>query len=232
MSKGKYIVLEGADGVGKTTMSTRLRDWLSNNGNYAIYTRHPGSAGKFGEEVRRLTKEYQVDPITEALLFAVDNSAFTAQILKPNIADGTCVIADRSNFISSLAYQIASGCSLSELDRIHDAIPDPPKMDLLIILRASADTIKDRVKSRGDQQKDDRFEYLMSKDPTYFQKVTNAYDTMLDNTSKDFVRRMSKFVKLTTTTPYPVPRCIGIDANKDPDSVFSDICDTVEPLFE
>jgi len=226
---GKYIIIEGIDGSGKTTMSERLEMWLADQDVPSRYTRHPG-ATSFGGEIRRLTKEYDLDPITEALLFAVDNSAFTHQILRPNLADGTWIIADRSNFISSLAYQIASGCSIDDLDRVHDAIPSPPKADLLIILRANPDVVKSRVMGRGGVGKD-RFEQKMNEDRTYFSKVAKAYDMMLDEPNKEFQHRLSKFVNLTTTTPHPVPRCLGIDANRSEDEVFASIVETVKPLL-
>jgi len=228
MSYGKYVVLEGADGTGKTTMSGRLQAWLQRQGINTLCTRHPGST-PFGQEIRRLTKTYSVDPITEALLFAVDNSNFTHQLLKPSLEKGTWVIADRNNFISSLAYQIASGCSISDLDRVHDCIQAPPKMDLLIILRADASTVHNRIVSKDD--KSDKFEKLMGDNHNYFLSVMKAYDMMLDERDEEFQLRLSKFVRLTTTTPTSVPRCIGVNANRDVDQVFASVCDAVSALF-
>lgn len=225
----KYVVIEGADGVGKSTISIKLQKWVESRGINAIHTRHPGST-PFGQEIRRLTKEYKVDPITEALLFAVDNSAFTYQILQPTLAKGIWVIADRNNFISSMAYQIASGCPITDLDQVHDAIPNPPKIDLLIILRADVRTIRNRVAARGGE-KNDRFEALMNTDNSYFNKVIKAYDTMLEEPNAGFQHRLSKFVRLTTTVPKAVPRCIGIDANCDEDQVFESVKQAVETIM-
>ena len=63
---------------------------------------------------------------------AADNNAFIELVLKPALAAGVWVIADRSNYISSLAYQIQSGTTLDELNKIHDAThPNPPKADMM-----------------------------------------------------------------------------------------------------
>ena len=132
---GKFIVFEGVDNSGKTTVATQISDWLLNSEQInTLITKHPGST-PVGQEIRTILKhsEHPINPTAQALLFAADNSMFINQILKPNINNGTWVIGDRNNFISSLAYQIASGCSWDELDKVHDATGQIIKIDLLII---------------------------------------------------------------------------------------------------
>ena len=66
---------------------------------------------------------------------------------------------------------------------------------------------------------------------SYFNKVIKAYDTMLEEPNAEFQYRLSKFVKLTTTMPKVVPRCIGIDANQDEDQVFESVKQAVETIM-
>ena len=136
---GKHIVLEGVDNSGKTTISQIISTWLQEN--YQIKTTiasHPGST-PVGQEIRKILKHspHPINPNAQALLFAADNSMFMSQILKPSFEQGTWVISDRNNFISSLAYQIASGCTFDELDRVHEATPQLAKIDLLLIFRCT-----------------------------------------------------------------------------------------------
>jgi len=227
---GRYIIVEGVDCSGKTTMSRRLAEYLEEKGIKTLLTIHPG-ATPAGQRIRSIVKDPDIhlDKLTEALLFGADNSAFIHQVLIPNLNEGTWVIADRNNFISSLAYQIASGCKLDELDRIHDTINNPPKADLLLILRVGQELAFDRRRRRGMEK--DRFEDRMTSGSEYYTKVSEAYDEMIDRNDLEFEKRLLKFVHTTTTTPRPVPRCLGVNASRSSDHVFKQIVDAVSPLL-
>ncbi len=233
MSNGKYIILDGVDYSGKTTMAKRLVDWLRAKGTPAQYVRNPG-ATEIGRELRRITRDFSSDPITEALVFAADNSACIHEVIKPQLEKGVCVVADRNNFISGLAYQMASGCSLDDIDRVHNVFHNPPKADLLLILHASSEVIEKRAQVIRDAIEDtqnDRFGELMKKNPKYCHNVTNAYTMMATSKNADIQSRLLRFVKPTTTTPKMIPRCMGVNANHDQDNVFESIVKAVELLF-
>lgn len=227
MPRGHYIILEGIDYTGKTTLAKRLTDWIKEKGHQSLYTRHPGST-HLGKELRRLTREEDLDPNTEALLFAVDNSAFTYQILAPAIDDGTWVVADRNNFVSSLAYQIANGCELKDLDRIHATIPRPPKADILVILTADRDEITRRARTRVEEGGRDRFGELMERDD-YFQKVAQAYREMVDR-ERNVSLRLTKFVKRiqTHTRFYALPHVVEVSTNEGEERAFEDLTKAIK----
>lgn len=227
MIKPRYIILEGVDASGKTTAAKFLTDWLHSQNIDAIYTGHPGSTD-FGKKIRGITHDpsEKLHHITEAMIFAADQNEFFEQILKPKLSAGSWVIADRSNFVSGLAYQIASGCSLNELDQIQDSIPNPPKADLLVILHADREVIAKRSQQRGNK---DRFEDLMRED-SYYSKVVDAYSKMLNHDS-EIEKRLLKFVRSTTTVPGPVPRCVGVETNRSEQEVFDDLKILMNPLM-
>lgn len=202
---GRFIVLEGVDASGKSTQARRLVDWLVGRGIDAIYTRHPGSTA-IGAELRGLTAGRELDANTKALLFAADNSAFITQILRPRLEVGTWIVSDRNNFVSSLAYQVADGCPLEQLDRVHDATAfRPPKIDLLLILCAKPETIAARRCERALAVKDVYEERMATQ--KYFDKVASTYQAMAQG---ETFGRLPKFV---------YSRPVAIDADGDVETV-------------
>jgi len=104
MKLGKFIVLEGIDGSGKTTQVGRLVDYLNNNGCRCIATKEPtnGSIGTLAmETIRGLSS---LSPNTLALLFAADRSEHILHEILPALEAGIHVICDRFVY-SNLAYQ-------------------------------------------------------------------------------------------------------------------------------
>jgi dTMP kinase len=226
MVNGINIVIEGPDLSGKSTMALRLVEWLKEREIPAIYTRHPG-ATQIGKELRKIlaSPDIDVDKNTRALLFAVDNSAYVASILKPAMSDGAWVVADRNNFISSLAYQIADGTSIDQLDAIHAAtypIDDIPKIDLLLLMNIDYETAKHRRESgRNASEKAEHFEKKMS-GFDYFTKIANAYSSLVDKQKG----RLSKYVKSSNGSL----NCMYIDATKSQENVFDDIKNNIAIL--
>lgn len=227
--KGKFIVFEGPDSSGKSTMSKQITDWLNNNGIKAIHTRHPG-ATPIGKELRRLIVESQtpIDPHTRGMLFAADNTAFINEILRPNLEAGAWVIADRNNFISSMAYQIADGVPLVGLDKIHDATigMETPLIDLLLVFRVSYDTLQKRLTERPEAEQTDSYQKKLAK-REYFDKIMGVYENLMQEQST----RLLKFVKPTTALKLdwpPIPRCLYVDANGTKEEVFETLLEVIQ----
>lgn len=230
MSKGKFIVLEGPDSTGKTTISKKLAEWLNQTaGIDAILTRHPG-ATPVGRALRQLILETEMDAHTRGLLFSADNSAFIHEVLKPKVAAGSWVICDRNNFISSLAYQIADGVPLDELDNMHSAVlrRDTPKIDLLLVFRASYDNIKKRYDHRPEAEKHNKYEEKMAS-RAYFDKIMGAYERLMEEHSN----RLLRFVEAAKSgvAPAGTPRCLFIDANGSIDEVLASVQEVVKTLL-
>lgn len=228
--RGKFIVFEGIDNSGKTTIATRVQKWLERAGRLTKLTRHPGSTPG-GVEIRKLLKhsEYELDANAQALLFAADNSLFINQILVPSISQGTWVIGDRNNFISSIAYQIASGCSFDTLDKVHAATVCPIKIDLLFIFKCSWEESQRRRQEKLktlDEPETDRYE---DGGRDYFNKLTACYDTMIEDHSD----RLLKFVRGTDTCSgiLPSPRCLYINASQSEDEVFNDVIGALKSIM-
>jgi dTMP kinase len=107
------ITLEGIDGSGKSSLHTALRELLTDLD--PVFTREPGATW-VGESVRRAIAE-QIDPVTEATLFVADHAAHLAKVVRPALAEGRIVIADRYSD-SRYAYQSVT---------LQGIIPEPEK---------------------------------------------------------------------------------------------------------
>jgi dTMP kinase len=149
--KGKFIVLEGIDGSGKTTQLKLLGDKLKGMGLPVLHTREPGGT-RIGDKIREilLNPEYQeLVPRAEAFLYAAARAQHVAQVILPALAKGTIVLCDR--FLdSSLAYQgFGRGIEVSLLERINEPATDGLVPDLTIILDFCTEDGMDRINLSG-----------------------------------------------------------------------------------
>lgn len=160
MAGGGLIVLEGAEGVGKTTQLRRLAARMQLAGIAHCTLREPGGT-PVGDEIRRvlLDPAMQIVPRAEALLFMASRAQLVDEVVRPAIARGQFVLLDRF-FLSTYAYQIA-GRGL-DTDGVRDANAFAtgglaPDLTLLLDLpdgegfsRISARGAHDRIERSGD----------------------------------------------------------------------------------
>jgi dTMP kinase len=175
---GRFITLEGGEGVGKSTQSRRLADALKARGIEVIETREPGgSAG--AEAIRNLLLEGTVDrwsARTEALLFAAARADHVASLIRPALDKGAWVLCDR--FLdSSLAYQGgASGISEEDILRLHhfgsiDLLPDRTLL-LALPIEVAAQRAGERDAGRTDR--------FGRRGVDYHQRVAGAFDRLAE----------------------------------------------------
>lgn len=103
---GKFIVIEGLEGAGKSSAIAIIKETLAAAGIDFITTREPGGT-PMAEAIRECVKQDWQEPIaqsTELLLMYAARSQLVNNIIKPELARGTWVIADRHDW-SSIAYQ-------------------------------------------------------------------------------------------------------------------------------
>ncbi len=119
MANGIFIVLEGVEGSGKSTQARRLGEWLAAHGIDHVSTREPGGT-KTGEEIRRILLEGdEVPPRAELLLLLAARSIFVDRVVRPALARGAVVVADRYE-LSTLAYQgYGRGLPVEEVRRLN-----------------------------------------------------------------------------------------------------------------
>ena len=110
MSRGRFITLEGGEGVGKSTQVMALAEALRGRGIDVLVTREPGGS-EGAEKIRELLlagAEDRWGARSEALLFAAARADHLEKIIRPTLEAGSWVLSDR--FVdSSLAYQGGAG---------------------------------------------------------------------------------------------------------------------------
>jgi dTMP kinase len=117
----RFIVLEGGDGVGKTTQIALLSAWFDAIGLPHVSTREPGGT-PVGEVIRELVlgrRDLDMPPESELLLILAARAAFIRDVVRPALDAGTTVLADRFS-LSTLAYQ-GHGRGL-DLDQVRNGI--------------------------------------------------------------------------------------------------------------
>jgi dTMP kinase len=179
MSKagGKLIVLEGAEGVGKTTQLRRLAETLTARGVPHRAVREPGGTA-IGNQIRHLLLEPGpgFSARTEALLFMASRAELVETDIRPALARGEVVLADRF-FLSTYAYQIAGrGLSETEVTAANRFATGGLVPDLTILLRLSVAAALARTDSRGAR---DRIE---SASDDFHHRVAEAFDRFAEPT--------------------------------------------------
>ena len=105
-AKGVFIAFEGGEGIGKSTQSQLLKEWLEQEGETVVLSREPGGSD-LGIEIRKILLSHstgEISPRAEALLYAADRAHHVYSVIRPALAQGEVVISDRY-FDSSIAYQ-------------------------------------------------------------------------------------------------------------------------------
>jgi dTMP kinase len=103
---GLFVAFEGVEGAGKGTQIRLAQEWLEEQGADVLVTREPGGT-EVGEQLRKVLLGHEtghLEPKTEALLFAASRAQLVMTVIRPALAEGKVVIADRY-IDSSVAYQ-------------------------------------------------------------------------------------------------------------------------------
>lgn len=120
--KGIFIVLEGSDGSGKSTIAKKIGNYYQGKGREIEFTREPGGT-KISEKIRNLIlnkNNTEMDYRTEALLYAAARAQLVSEKIKPWLDEGKIVISERY-YYSSLVYQgIGRGLGVNEVKKIND----------------------------------------------------------------------------------------------------------------
>jgi dTMP kinase len=154
-ARGKFISLEGGEGVGKSTQVKALAEALRARGLDVLVTREPGGS-EGAEKIRELLLSGSDDRWSaeaEALLFAAARADHVAKTIRPSVERGQWVLADR--FIdSSLAYQGGAGGLGIEAVRAINAFgigDDFPDRTLILTLHDGSERARARDGGTGDR---------------------------------------------------------------------------------
>ena len=203
---GKFITIEGIEGVGKSTNIESIRTFLFDKQIKSIVTREPGGTS-LAESIRRLLlKVEDEDPVElcELLLIFASRAQHIKKVIEPALKQGVWVLCDRFTD-ATYAYQGGgrglSSSLISELETLGQGTLRP---DLTIILDLDVRTGLSRAKSRGAL---DRFE---KEKLDFFERVRKAYLSIAANAAN---------------------RCVVIDADNEREAISKEIHDLLSEKF-
>lgn len=166
---GKFIVLDGPDGCGKSTQVKLLAQWISSQGIKVETFRDPGTTA-IGEKIRHILLDpvhNAMDTRTELLLYMAARAQLWAEEIAPAINKNKCVILDRW-LSSTCAYQgCAGGFGMDKVINIGQDCLERPWPDLTIILDVDLETGSKRLNAELDR--------MEQKPKSYHQKVRRGF---------------------------------------------------------
>lgn len=165
-----FITFEGGEGCGKSVQTKALYRRLSQLAVPALLIQEPGGT-PFGRKIARClkwTKEMDISPLTELLLFNASRAQLVAEVIQPSLANGKVIICDRYAD-STTAYQsYGRGLDLAIVQASNTTATGGLKPDLTILL----DTPPELGLARKATDKQDRFE---QEDIPFHNKVREGY---------------------------------------------------------
>ncbi len=145
-----FVVFEGLDGSGKSSLMKRLENHLKNLGKDLIMTREPGGT-TVGDEIREIILKKQAEPPsarTELLLYQASRAQHVDLVIRPALAQNKWVLCDRFS-ASSIAFQGGGrGISLDQVEWLNNFATNLLKPHLTVLLDLSVDESKKRRSNR------------------------------------------------------------------------------------
>src|SRR5436305_8832786 len=137
---GKLIVIEGADGVGRSTHIALLREWLESRGHAVLDTGMTRSA-LAGKGLKAAKEGHTLGGLTMSLFYATDFADRLENEMLPALRAGFVVLTDRYTF-SLMARATVRGADPQWVKRVYEFALKP---DIIIYLRANIDDLVNRV---------------------------------------------------------------------------------------
>ena len=206
-ARGKFITVEGIEGVGKSTNLAFVVSLLENRGVGVLTTREPGGT-PLAERIRGLLLSHDDEPLSdtaELLLFFAARSLHIENLIRPALARGDWVVCDRFTDTSRAYQGAARAQGLSRVETLAEWVEDGVSPDLTLLLDTPAELGLERVRRRGatDRLESERLEF--------------------------FERARAAYLELAAREP---DRIVVIDASRDLAAVQAEITAAVGPLME
>jgi dTMP kinase len=206
MDPGKFITVEGIEGVGKSTNIEFLAALIEEKGVKVIRTREPGGT-PMAERIRALLLEHGEEPMTdiaELLLFFASRSLHIHNAIKPALQAGQWVVCDRFTDASRAYQGDGRGLNQDTINTLADWVQEDLQPDMTVLLDAPAEVGMDRAGRRGAADR-------------------------LEIEKTDFYARVREgYLALAKSEPH---RFIVIDASRPLSQVQADIAENITGLL-
>jgi len=178
---GVFISLEGIDGAGKSTHVQAVGRWWSQQGREVVHTREPGGT-PLAETLRELVLHQPMDALSESLLVFAARRDHVQRLIRPALARGAVVVADRFTD-ATFAYQGGGrGFDLAVLSRLEGWVQEGLQPHLTLWFDLPAEVAEAR---RAAVRTPDRFE---AQDLAFFERVRAGYAARAQEQPQRFAR--------------------------------------------
>lgn len=181
--KGLFLVLEGTEGVGKSTNIDFINKYLSSKDVPLTLTREPGGT-PLAEEIRELLlspRDEKVAESTELLLMFAARAQHLQEVILPALNDGKWVLSDR---FTDATYAYQGGGRELDIDKIsqlENLVQESLRPDMVIILDLAIEEGLERARERAEL---DRFE---QEETAFFERVRATYLNRAQNHPERYV---------------------------------------------
>ena len=168
---GKFVTVEGIEGVGKSTNIDFLSSIIEAKGFTVLRTREPGGT-PMAERIRQMLLEHGEEPlpdIAELLLFFASRSLHISNTIRPALAAGQWVVCDRFTDASRAYQGHGRGLGLERINLMAQWVQEDLQPDLTLLLDAPVELGMARAKKRGAADR------LESEDAGFYQRVRDGY---------------------------------------------------------
>jgi dTMP kinase len=171
---GKFVTMEGIEGVGKSTQVARLSAALQGKGVAHVVTREPGGTA-LAETIRNVVlsaRDEALPATAELLLMFAARAVHIKNLVEPNLRAGRWVICDRFTD-ATYAYQGGGrGVPTGQIRELESMVQGALRPDLTVLLDAPVANALARARTRNAGAAEDRFEREKSE---FFERVRAAY---------------------------------------------------------
>ena len=205
----KFIVIEGINGCGKTTLIKKLKDFFENSNNNLVCGKEPGGT-PVGDNLRNivLSSSKEMTPLTQFFIMSASRAEYVEKVLKKNINGTNFFISDRY-YYSSLAFQAYAGGL--DFDFVYNVSKNVVKEfipDITFILDIDIETANKRLNLRNNTNSEkDSFE---SEKLEYHNNVRNGFLDLAKKLPENFVI---------------------IDASKDEEHIANDVINILKEIY-
>jgi len=207
--KGKLIVVEGTDGVGRSTHVNLLKQWLENTGHAVLDTGMTRSA-LAGRDLKEAKEGHTLGWITMSLFYATDLADRLENEMIPALRAGFIVVTDRYIF-SAMARAIVRGADPEWIRGVYEFALKP---DIIIYLRANIDDVITRV--------------IQNKGFNYWESGMDLHlgEDMYDSFVEYQTRMLKQFDRMADIYGFQV-----VNASASIEQVFESVREKIEPLM-
>ena len=173
---GKFIVIEGLDGSGKSAQVELLVNFLKEQGKEVILTREPTLESEAGRQIKQaLLGEVKIAPLQLQALYVQDRKEHLENKVVPALQKGVFVVSSRYAF-STFAYGASDGLGLDVLVKMNEHFLLP---DMTIIINVSPEHCMQRIEKRGEVKELFEQEQKLKRINEVYQKLPGMFENVM-----------------------------------------------------